>query len=143
MQNMNFEQGDDFIPFTVTPVSDAGSPAHVIGNGGEKDRDSSPAVRERDRENTGANYTPSNDRPRRTTWDQDHSSDREGTKHSGKRKHGIESNGSYGYKKQRLDTSRKAPWVTSVDYSCCSNVAEMCVSRFLVWFGAYFYISCS
>ncbi|EDR03218.1 uncharacterized protein LACBIDRAFT_142837, partial [Laccaria bicolor S238N-H82] len=108
--NGSFEEAVDFIPFTFSDSD------------GESSHD-----KEKDRQNE-------------REWDRGkRDQGRDDVRHRTKRKHDLlfDFDDGYANKKQRLDaSSRKAPWVTGIDWDKHKNVAEMLhaeVKAFVHW----------
>lgn len=129
-----FPEGGDFIPF-----DDSGPELEKTQQPGQdqRERKRSPPTREWDRGKVRVREPspPSDQRKRRErSWERDQ-------KDSGrKRKHDTTFDDGYENKKQRTDAaSRKAPWVSDVNWESCTNVAEMCV---VVVFHCRFNLDC-
>jgi len=91
-------------------------------------RDRTPPTREWDK---GKAREHSRDGDRR----RDNPRERDSDRSEGKRKYDMvfDFDDGFANKKQRTDAlSRKAPWVTGLDWDRCNNVAEMCVSSWLL-----------
>jgi non-canonical poly(A) RNA polymerase PAPD5/7 len=147
-----FEEGEDFIPFTF---SEPPSPSEKEDRNYNKSK-SATRVLDGSRSRGWEHAVEDARRDRDRGWDEDKRRHRDRSysprpRDKGKgRENGTPSkhhdrkydmvfdfDDGYANKKERLDpSSRKAPWLDSVDWESCNNVAEMCVTYYecVAWF---------
>ena len=142
--NGSFEESADFLPFTFSDSD--GEPSHDKSKeeNGEAQNVDMGSIKDKGKGKARDAYSPEpglseekstsrreKDRQFEREWDWGkRDRGRDDFRHRTKRKHDLlfDFDDGYANKKQRLDaSSRKAPWVTGIDWYKCKNVAEMYV----------------
>ncbi|TFK36381.1 hypothetical protein BDQ12DRAFT_699647 [Crucibulum laeve] len=139
--NTTFEEGDDFIPFTFSdPDEDGDASAKPSRNKGKgKARDDVVDYKTEDRKDEERSKRREREQTPEREWDRGKINNDRDEGSARKRKHEMlfDADEMQSSKKQRLDAaSRKAPWVRSIDWDSCKNVAEMLhreVEAFVNW----------
>lgn len=142
--NGSFEESTDFIPFTFSDSGGESSHEKSKEENGEARNADTGSIRDKGKGKARDGYSPEpglseeksksrgeKDRQIEREWDRGkRDRGRDDDRHRTKRKHDLlfDFDDGYANKKQRLDaSSRKAPWVTGIDWYKCKNVAEMYV----------------
>jgi hypothetical protein len=147
-----FEEGEDFIPFTLSDppssseIEDRNNRNSGKGSGADRkrghdwERGIDEARKERDRgwDEDRHRGRDRSDSPRPQDKGKGTADGTASRRQNGKYDMVFDFNDGFANKKQRVDaSSRKAPWVEKVDWEECNNVAELyvfyyeCVLRFL------------
>lgn len=142
--NGSFEESADFIPFTFSDSDGESNHDKSKEENGEAKNVDTRSIRDKGKGKARDGYSPEpgvseenstsqreKDRQIEREWDRGkRDRGRDDARHRTKRKHDLlfDFDDGYANKKQRLDaSSRKAPWVTGIDWYKYKNVAEMYV----------------
>ena len=141
-----FEEGEDFIPFAISDLSDD-EPGPSRRRRTERSDERGRGLSERQATSNDLNEVPTPESVERKSkipgsereWDRgkeavtDDKYGRNGHRRDHKRKYDEYDKG-YSKQRQRLEVgSRKCPWVANLDLNRCLNVAEMWVEWYSFW----------